>query len=42
MVLAISKAKKKSLKKLFQNYKGKNLAKCFIWDSPKGKEIIKN
>ena len=31
--------KKKTLKELFEEYKGPNLAKEFVWDAPRGREI---
>ena len=39
IIITKSKSKKISLKALFDNYNGKNLAKDFEWDDPKGKEI---
>ena len=39
--IVISKTKKKkiSLEERFKIYKGKNLAKEFSWDEPRGKEL---
>ncbi len=34
-----SRKEKVSLEEKFAKYSGKNLAKDFIWDNPKGKEI---
>ena len=31
--------KRKTLKELFEEYKGPNLAKEFVWDAPRGREI---
>lgn len=39
--IIISKPKKEkiSLEEKFKNYNGENLAKDFVWDEPKGREI---
>ena len=39
IVITKSLNKNISLLERFNNYKGKNLAKEFVWDEPKGKEI---
>lgn len=39
IIISKPKDEKISLKKRFEAYKGKNLAKEFSWDNPKGKEI---
>ena len=39
VISVIPKAKKISLEEEFKKYKGPNLAKEFVWDEPKGKEI---
>ena len=39
IVITKSLNKNISLLERFTNYKGKNLAKEFVWDEPKGKEI---
>lgn len=39
IVISKSKKGKIDLKKLFEQYNGKNLAKDFEWDEPRGKEI---
>ena len=39
IIITKSKDRKVSLEKLFDKYKGKNLAKEFTWDEPRGKEI---
>lgn len=39
IVISKSNKNKISLKELFDNYNGDNLAKDFIWDDPQGREI---
>ena len=39
IIVTKSKNKKISLEERFKNYNGKNFAKEFIWDEPRGKEI---
>ena len=39
VISVIPKVKKISLEEEFKKYKGPNLAKEFVWDEPKGKEI---
>lgn len=39
IIITKSETKKISLEKKFKKYKGKNLAKEFNWDDPKGREI---
>lgn len=39
IVISKSKENKISLEERFKNYNGENLAKDFVWDEPKGKEI---
>ena len=39
IIITKSKKQKISLKELFDNYQGENLAKEFDWDEPKGREI---
>jgi len=39
IVISKSNKNKISLKYLFDNYNGNNLAKDFTWDDPKGNEI---
>ena len=39
IIISKSKNNKISLKKLFDNYKGDNLAKDFEWDDARGREI---
>lgn len=39
IIISKSKNNKISLKKLFDNYKGANLAKDFEWDDARGREI---
>lgn len=39
IVISKSKKKKISLEQKFKEYNGKNLAKDFEWDEPKGREI---
>ena len=39
IIISIPKKNKISLKERFANYRGKNLAKDFVWDERKGKEI---
>ena len=39
IIITKSKNKKISLRELFKNYNGENLAKDFEWDEPEGKEI---
>ncbi len=39
IVISISNKKKIDLKKLFEEYKGPNLAKEFEWDDARGNEI---
>lgn len=39
IIITIPKEKKVSLKELFDDYKGENLAKEFEWDDPVGREI---
>lgn len=39
VISVIPKVKKISLEEEFKKYKGPNLAKEFVWDEPRGKEI---
>ncbi|MGM9834371.1 MAG: AbrB/MazE/SpoVT family DNA-binding domain-containing protein [Bacilli bacterium] len=39
IIISIPKKKKISLSDRFKEYKGKNLAKNYSWDDPKGREI---
>lgn len=39
VISVIPKVKKISLEEEFKKYKGQNLAKEFVWDEPRGKEI---
>ncbi len=39
IIITVPKEKKVSLKELFDEYKGENLAKEFEWDDPVGREI---
>ena len=39
IIITVPKEKKESLKELFDEYKGENLAKEFEWDDPVGREI---
>ena len=39
IIISIPKKKKISLADRFKSYKGKNLAKDFVWDESVGKEI---
>ena len=39
IIIFKSKNNKISLKEKFEKYKGTNLAKDFVWDEPRGKEI---
>lgn len=39
IVISKSKENKISLEERFKNYNDENLAKDFVWDEPKGKEI---
>ena len=39
IIITKSNKEKISLNERFNNYNGKNLAKEFSWDNPKGKEI---
>ena len=39
IIITKPETKKISLEKKFKKYKGKNLAKEFNWDDPKGREI---
>ena len=39
IIISKSKKNKISLQKLFDNYKGTNLAKDFEWDDARGREI---
>ena len=39
IIISKSKKNKISLKERFEEYNGKNLAKDFEWDEPKGREI---
>ena len=39
IIISKSKNNKISLKERFEEYKGKNLAKDFEWDEPRGREI---
>ena len=39
IVISVPKKKKISLEQRFKEYRGKNLAKEFEWDEPRGNEI---
>ena len=39
IIISKSNKRKIDLEERFKNYKGKNLAKEFEWDEPRGKEI---
>lgn len=39
IVISVPKRQKISLKERFEKYDGPNLAKEFVWDGPRGKEI---
>ena len=39
IIISVPKKKKISLEERFENYKGKNLAKDFVWDEARGNEI---
>ena len=39
IVISIPKKERISLEERFKSYKGKNIAKEFVWDEPKGREI---
>lgn len=39
IIITKTKKDKISLKELFDNYNGDNLAKDFVWDEPVGREI---
>ena len=39
IVITIPKKERISLEERFKAYKGENLAKEFVWDDPKGREI---
>ena len=39
IIITKSEKKKISLEERFQNYKGKNLSKEFVWDDARGNEI---